>query len=448
MKVEKKEVLEIISARGIKTIRVDWCDHYGINRGKGVPADRFSHVIDDGIHCALPTFALDLGGNVATGTGTAEEVGYADLTAIPDLSTFRVIPWEENTARVIADLYFEGKPLALSPRGILKKVVKEYNDKGLKPVVGSELEFYLFQKNNGKWEYYADKTSMVYTMNPMVDKLNIIGKVKTAMAQMGYSVLYFNHEFFPSQYEINIIHGDVVEVADITFTFKQVVKEIAFQHGLLATFMGKPRNDGGGSGYHLHISLYDESKEKNLFDDPKGKYGLSELALQSIAGQLKHAEGMSAILASNINSYKRYVPGAFAAYYIVWGLDNRTTYIRIPPERGHGTRIENRAPDGSGNPYLVFAAALAAGLDGINRKLDPGEPFIGDAYRLLEGTNQYPVVPLSFGEALEEFKKSDFIREALGEPFVKMFLAVKGMEWNRFRNYVTDWEFNEYAFYL
>jgi glutamine synthetase len=133
--VEKKEVLEIIKAQGIKTIRVDFCDHYGINRGKGVPAERFPHVIDDGIHCALPTFALDLAGNVAQGTGTAEEVGYADMEAIPDLSTFRVIPWEENTARVIADLYFEGKPLAISPRGILKKVVQEYKEKSLRPIV-------------------------------------------------------------------------------------------------------------------------------------------------------------------------------------------------------------------------------------------------------------------------------------------------------------------------
>jgi len=445
--MEKKEVLETIKSQGIKTIRVDFCDLYGVNRGKGVPAERFVHVIDDGIHCALPTFALDLGGNVATGTGTAEEVAFADMQAIPDLSTFRVIPWEENTARVIADLYFEGKPLAVSPREVLKKVVNDYNKKGLRPIVGSELEFYLFEKVNGNWEYYADKTSMVYTMNPMVDKLNIIGKVKEAMAQMGYSVIYFNHEFFPSQYEINIIHGDAMEVADITFTFKQVVKEIAFQHGLLATFMGKPRNDGGGNGYHLHMSLYDKSKKKNLCEDPKRKNGLSQLALHFIAGQLKQARGMSAILASNVNAYKRYVPYSFAAYYIVWGLDNRTTYIRIPPERGHGTRVENRAPDGSANPYLAFAVALAAGLDGINQKLDPGEPFIGDAYAI-EGPNQYQLVPLSFGEALEELKRSEFVQSALGEPFLKDFVAVKEMELNRFRDYVTDWEFNEYSFYL
>src|SRR3990172_8204644 len=172
--MDRKEVLEIIRAQGIKTIRVDWCDHYGINRGKGVPAERFPHVIDHGIHCALPTFALDLGGNVAQGTGVAEEVAYADMQAIPDLSTFRVIPWEESTGRVIADLYFEGNPVAVSPRGILKKVIKDYEAKGLRPIVGSELEFYLFEKIDGKWEYYADKTSMVYTMNPMVDKLNII----------------------------------------------------------------------------------------------------------------------------------------------------------------------------------------------------------------------------------------------------------------------------------
>ena len=156
---------------------------------------------------------------------------------------------------------------------------------------------------------------------------------------------------------------------------------------------------------------------------------------------------MSAIFASNVNAYKRYVPDSFGAYYIVWGLDNRTTYIRIPPERGHASRIENRAPDGSANPYLSFAVALAAGLDGINRQVDPGEPFMGDAYRI-EGTDHYQLVPLSFGEALEELKKSEFVRSALGEPFVKNFLAVKEMELKRFRDYVTDWEFNEYSFYL
>jgi glutamine synthetase len=445
--MEKKRVMETIKSQGIKTIRVDFCDLHGINRGKGVPAERFPHVIENGIHCALPTFALDLGGNVAMGTGVAEEVAFADMQAIPDLTTFRVIPWEENTARVIADLYFEGKPLKVSPRGILKEVVKAYSKKGLRPVVGSELEFYLFEKVDGNWEYYTDKTSMVYTMNPMVDKLNIIGKVKEAMVRMGYAVIYFNHEFFPSQYEINIIHGDAIEVADITFTFKQMVKEIAFQNGLLATFMGKPRNDGGGNGYHLHISLYDESKQKNLCNDAKGPHGLSRVALQSIAGQLEHAKAMSAILASNVNAYKRYVPYSFGAYYIVWGLDNRTTYIRIPAERGHGTRIENRAPDGAANPYLALAAVLAAGLDGINRQLDPGEPFMGDAYQI-EETGQHQLVPLSFGEALHEMKKSDFIQSALGEPLVRDFLAVKDMELKRFNEYVTDWEFNEYAFYL
>jgi glutamine synthetase len=195
------------------------------------------------------------------------------------------------------------------------------------------------------------------------------------------------------------------------------------------------------------MSLYDKSNKKNLCEDLKGKNGLSQVALQFIAGQLEHARGMSAILASNINAYKRYVPYSFAAYYIVWGLDNRTTYIRIPPERGDGTRVENRAPDGSANPYLAFAVTLAAGLDGINRKLDPGEPFLGDAYGI-EGPNQYQLVPLSFGEALEELKKSEFVQSAMGEPFLKDFVAVKEMELNRFRDYVTDWEFNEYSFYL
>jgi len=443
----KAEILERIQAQGIQSIKVTFPDLFGVARAKVVPARHFAHAIDHGVHFAIPTFALDLAGNPATGTGVAEEIGYADMTAIPDLSTFTLIPWERNTAAVVADLYYRDELLPLAPRQILKNMVAEVNQLGFTPIIGSELEFYLLEQVEGECRTYVDKPSMVYTWNETIDRQRVSHQIAEAIEIMGYEVTSYCHEFFPGQYEINLNHAEALQIADRTFFFKQAVKEIAWQNNLLATFMAKPRSDLGGSGFHLHMSLNDRTTGANAFSDPTAPGGLSRLAYQWTAGQLAHAQGTAAIFAPVINSYKRYVLGAFAPYFVLWGLDNRTCYIRIPPERGGGARIENRMPDGLANPYLVFAAALAAGLDGVQRDLDPGPGFEGDAYAITD-PGEIPIVPQYLHDALDALARDEYICAKMGPQFIQAFTAVKRMEVERFRAHVTDWEFHEYAFHL
>lgn len=440
-------ILRQIESAHIQTVKVEFPDLFGVARTKAVPARHFPHVVEHGLQFAFPTFALDLAGNPATGTGTAEETGYADMTAIPDPSTFTAIPWEPHTAAVIADLYYKSEPVALAPRNILKRVVAEYEKRNLIPIVGSELEFYLLKRDNGTWRTYSDKPSMVYTWNDTIDPDGITRKIMDAVEAMGHRALAVAHEFFPGQYEINLDHGEALDMADRTFFYKQAVKEIAWQHGLMATFMAKPRSDLGGSGYHLHMSLADPATRANLFSDEKAPDGLSQLACHFIGGQIEHARGLTAVFAPTVNSYKRYVPGAFAPYYILWGYDNRTCYVRIPPERKGGARVENRTPDGVANPYLAFAAALAAGLDGIDRRIDPGPAYDGDAYMTADPAKT-PIVPQYLHEAVTALEEDGFLCQMLGPEFVKAFSAVKRLESQRFRAHVTDWEFNEYAFHL
>lgn len=442
-----ERIQQLIRERDIRTLRVEFSDFHGVTRGKAVSVDRLPHIAEDGMHFALPTFALDLAGNVAMGTGLADEVGYCDMTAIPDLDTFMVVPWEAHTAKVTADLYLNDRPLSLAPRSILKRVVEAYHELGLEPIVGNELEFFLLRPNGDGWAPYCDKPSMVYTMNPMVDPDNFLGSLRATMQEMGVPNLSCAHEFFAGQYEINLAHGKAVEVADRTSNFKQMVKEMATQAGLRATFMARPINDSGGNGFHQHLSLVDRQTGENRLYDAGDEYGLSELAHHFIAGQVAHAPAMMAVLAPTVNSYKRYQPFSFAPYYVVWGLDNRSTYIRIPPERKGGTRVENRTADGCANPYLVAAANLAAGLDGIKRRLDAGKPYLGDAYQMT-GEEGYAIVPQNLEAALSALEQDEVMLQTLGPGFVQAYLQVKRQEAERFRNYVTDWEINEYSFYL
>ncbi|MBI5030101.1 MAG: glutamine synthetase [Chloroflexi bacterium] len=442
----QEAILRQIDSAHIRTIKVQFPDFYGVARTKAVPARQFPHVLEHGIQFALPTFSLDLAGNGAAGTGTAEEVGFPDMTAIPDLSTFTVLPWEPHTAAVIADLYYEGKPIPLAPRNILKRVLDQYAQHHLMPIVGSELEFYLLKCDNGTWRTYAQRPSMVYTWNATIDPDGITRKICDAVEEMGHRALAVSHEFFPGQFEINLDHGEALNMADRTFFYKQAVKEIAWQNGLMATFMAKPRTDLGGSGYHTHMSIAHPETRENLFYDPRGDGQLSDLACGFIGGQIAHARAITAVLAPTVNSYKRFVPGAFAPYFVVWGFDNRTCYIRIPPERKGGTRVENRTADGVANPYLVFAAALTAGLDGIENHLNPGVPFSGDAYST--ASSDTPIIPQYLHEAVTALEEDAVICEAMGSDFVKAFCAVKRLESQRFRAHVTDWEFNEYAFHL
>jgi glutamine synthetase len=444
--MDKEEVLEKIKAAKIDTVRIDFSDMHGVNRGKIVPARRMEEVFEEGINCAKPTFSLDLNYNVFSGSGTGEEVDYADMTIIPDPATFSVVPYQEKTARLIGDIHVGEAPFPFCPRGLLKRVLKRYRDMGLEPIVAVELEFYVFRQDGAAFEYYCDRPSNVYTMNPRVDPSDLMRSMQNCLLDMGFEVLYCNHEFFQGQYEINWKHTDALTVADQAATFKAVCKELAAINNLYATFMGRPKNEMGGSGCHLHFSINDPKTGKNLFDDPNGKEGMSDLMRHFIAGQLAHAKGMTPFFAPNINSYRRYKLNSFAPYYLAWGLDNRTTYIRVPRERGKATRAENRAPCASANPYLAVALGLISGLEGIKQQMNPGDFYVGDLYQ--EAPGMFETMPLYLHEAVRELQNDALLCEAIGPEIVQNFTTMKLGEAERFRTHVNDWEFAEYSYHL
>jgi glutamine synthetase len=445
--MELKEIHEIIKAEDINALRIEYPDLYGVCRNKMMPAKNLEAVVEEGLNFAQAIYAIHLSNDVAPETGCGYEIEWKDMTIMPDLNTFAVLPYLEGTARLIGNAFREGEPIPVDPRFALQRILKKYEEKDLRPVCASELEFFLYNRNAGESaDLYNPNLSCIYQINPTCDSTGFLQKLQNTLLQLGIEVIYLNHEFFPSQYEINWKYDHVLNMADQSFTFKYVCKEMAAQNNLHLTFMGRPTTDGGGSGYHIHLSLSDPETRKNLFDDPKGQHGMSDLMRHFLGGQMAHAKGMSAFLAPTINSYKRYVPDSFAPYYLAWGLDNRTVYCRVPAERGPATRVENRAPCASANPYLAFAAAFAAGLDGIENKIEPGEHAVGDIYSVEPGT--YEPIPFYLRDALEELKADKVLCEAMGPEMIQAFVALKEDELDRFRKHVTDWEFKEYAFQL
>jgi glutamine synthetase len=442
--MELNEIQEIIKAKNITSLRLEFPDLYGISRSKMMPAKQVEHVAKEGLGFAQAIYGIHLGNDVAEGSGVGYEVDWKDMTVIPDLDTFAVLPYMDGIARLIGNAYTDGKPMKVDPRQCLKRILKQYDDMGLRAVCASELEFFLFEPDEANPpNLYNNKLASVYQLGPGSDKKFFLQKLQKTLLDIGMDILYMNHEFFPSQYEINWKYDEALKMADDSFTFKTVCKEMAAMNNLLLTFMGRPTTDGGGSGYHVHLSLSDPDTKENLFHDPDGEYGLSRLALYFIGGQMAHAKGMSALFAPTINSYKRYVPDSFCPYYMVWGMDNRTVYCRVPDERGAATRVENRAPCASANPYIVIAAAFAAGLDGIKNKIEPEAPIKGDVGFADPGTME--TVPFYLRDALDELKKDTVLCEAIGPELIQAFVALKQNELDRFRKHVTDWEFNEYS---
>jgi glutamine synthetase len=251
-----------------------------------------------------------------------------------------------------------------------------------------------------------------------------------------------NHEFMNSQYEINLRHAPALTAADRAFRLKVAVKDVAAQAGLLATFMGKPFNDQGGSGFHLHVSA--DRDDDNAFADGNDPEGVSDELRRFSAGVLAHAPALMAFLNPTINAYRRIVPDSLAPISVSWGWDNRTTFIRIPAERGRATRVELRIGDGSANPYLAIAATLFAGLHGLREELPLGDPVVGDGYTD-EASER---VPTSLGAALDALEADDYLRGAIGDAIVAPFLAMKRFELERHRAWVSDWERDEYLHHL
>jgi glutamine synthetase len=433
-----------LAEMGVRAVRLQYADLHGICRGKDIPISAFPHASEDGIGFVAAIMTVDLRHNVVAGF----EEGFPDLLARPDLDTLVALPWQPDVVACLVDLEDPAthEPSPLDSRGALKRVLAGFSEYGVSPIVAPELEFYLCEPDplalHG-YRPYAAQESPVYTVGDVADPKGTLSRMLDAAVGLDLKAIAAAHEYGRAQYEINLRHGPALNSADRAFRYKAMVKEMAARDGLLATFMGKPFNDDEGSGLHLHVSFQDADGH-NICDDPGQPQGLDPLARHFMAGVLEHAPGMMVFFNPTVNAYRRINAEALVPTRVCWGHDHRMTLIRVPQERGSATRLEVRLGDGTANVYLAYTAALAAGLDGIQRELEPPEPLTGMIYELPEEQLGRPL-PTSFHEALAELRNDEILMQAMGQELVDTFEAIKMAELERFRSWVTDWEFTEYS---
>jgi glutamine synthetase len=437
---------EQFGADGIDVVRVGYSDLMGTERGRDVLADRFDRTVGDGVAFCRSIYATSPMGDVIDIAGGLS-AGLPDIVVVPDLSTVRPVPWEPGVAHVIGDVYNpDGSPSEESPRQVLRRVIDRFAELGMRPIVGPELEFYVLEPDETKpngWGPYGAATGNVYVAGLKGDPENTLLSSLRELAAYGLDVVAANHEFGSGQFEINLWHSEALDAADRAFRFKSALKELARRRGKIATFMAKPFNEEGGSGFHVHFSTVD-AEGKPLFDDPNGADGLSDIARSAIAGVLAHAPALAAISNPTINSYKRFGPDTLAPWLIDWGLDNRSAMVRIPPERGRASRMELRLGDASANPYLAIAGLLGAAYLGIRDGLTPPDKLEGYGYDPTKAAK----LPADLGTAIDALEEDKDLADILGPSFVEAFVAYKRNELERFGQFVTDWEFREYAYHL
>ena len=432
--------------QGIDVVRIGYSDLIGTERGRDVLVNRFARTVGDGVAFCRSVYGTTPMGDVVEIQGGIE-AGLPDVLAFPDITTLQPVPWEPGVAHCIADLFNpDGSPSAESPRMVLKRVIEQFAEVGMKPIVGPELEFYVLErtdKNPTGWQRYGEATGNVYVSGLKGDPENVLLRTLRQLSAYGLEVVAANHEFSSGQFEINLWHSDALDAADRAFRFKAAIQELARQEDKLATFMAKPFNDEGGSGFHVHFSTSDDDGTP-IFDDPSADDGLSAVGKSAIAGVLAHAPALAALCNPTINSYKRFGPDTLAPWLIDWGLDNRSAMIRIPPERGRASRMELRLGDASANPYLVIAGLLASAYLGIRDQLKPPAALEGYGY----DPSKADRLPGDLATALDALEADTELADILGEPFIAMFCTYKRHELERFNHWVTDWEFREYAYHL
>jgi glutamine synthetase len=434
-------VLRAVRDQMVKFVHLQFTDVVGVVKGITIP----SHELET----ALTTGVWFDGSSIQGFARIAE----SDMYLMPDPSTFKVIPWEAKegagTARMICDVYTPaGEPFAGDPRGVLKRAMAKAEDMGFVYNAGPELEFFLFkydengqptlspQDHGGYFDYSTDEAVVV--RKDMV----------AALEALDISPEASHHEVATGQHEIDFRYADAVRTADNAVTFKYVVKAVARFHKLYATFMPKPIFGINGSGMHTHQSLVYRDSGKNAFADPQDEFGLSTTAKQFIAGQLVHARGLCPIVAPLVNSYKRLVPGYEAPVYLSWARINRSALIRVPRvSQTEATRLELRCPDPSCNPYLAFAGMLMAGLDGIERGLEPPDALEENLYEMDDECRadwRVKTLPGSLREALDCLSEDHVIQDALGPHVYERFMEAKTQEWDEYRTKVSGWEVQRY----
>lgn len=442
MSLDNKEytdevIKKLIKENDVKLIQLQFVDINGQVKNMGVPVEQLDKVLNNEIM---------LDGSSIKGFRSIET---SDMYFYPDRQSFQVLPWTSGSAksaRFVCDIYNpDGTPFEGCPRCNLKRVMKEAEKLGFSMNLGPEAEFFLFEKKDGKITTETQDKAGYYDVGPDDLGENVRGDIVSALKEMGFDIEASHHEVADGQHEIDFKYGDILTTADNVVTFRIAVKAIAAQHGLHATFMPKPIFGINGSGMHCNFSLFKNGK--NAFLDEKKEYKLSDVALYSIGGVLKHVKSITAITNPTVNSYKRLVPGYEAPVYLAWSLANRSALLRVPAKRGNATRVELRSPDPSCNPYLAFAAILEAALDGIRNKIDPPAPVESNIYHLTSKERKKQRIdslPGSLSDALENLEKSLVAKAALGEHIFKEFMRAKKKEWDSFRTYVSGWEIDKY----
>ncbi|MEA3345098.1 MAG: type I glutamate--ammonia ligase [Chloroflexota bacterium] len=435
----RESVLAAVEERSVDFIHLQFTDVVGVVKGVTIPVEQLPRALEEGVW---------FDGSTIQGFARIAE---SDMYLMPDPATFAVIPWEQEpgrvAARLICDVYTPAfEPFEGDPRGVLKRALAEAQGMGYVYQTGPELEFFLFRRgDDGKTAPQPHDQGGYFDLSTDL-AVEVRKDMVNALSAFGIQVEASHHEVASGQHEIDFQYADALRAADNAVTFKYALKAVAKKHGLHATFMPKPISGIAGSGMHTHQSLVGAQTGGNILADPENEYGLSEVAKHFIAGQLAHAQGMCAVLAPLVNSYKRLVPGYEAPVYISWARINRSALIRVPKVSDpQATRLELRCPDPSCNPYLAFAVMLEAGLEGIRQELEPMAPEEENLYDLdLARAQHMEVLPGSLDEALEELAKDSLVQKALGQHVYEQFMEAKTQEWNEYRLQVTPWEVERY----
>jgi glutamine synthetase len=436
------DVKEQIKEKGVEYIFCSFVELSGAPKAKLVPVTHLEQMISEG--AAFAGFAA---GDIGQGPHDP------DIVSMPDLDSLTILPWRKNVAWVPGNVYVNGKPWPYCPRTVLARQLERLRQKGYIFHVGVEAEFMLLKKNGdgnySPWDPLDTIGKPCYDLRALYRNLDVMATLIRYMQELGWAPYANDHEDANCQFEINWLYSDALNTADRHTLFKWMVRTVAEQHGLWATFMPKPFQHLTGNGAHYHLSLADAETGRNLFLDDTQDYGLSQLGRWFMGGLLHHARGMSAVIAPLTNSYKRLIRGAprsgatWAPVYVTYGPANRTQMIRIPAPG----RIENRAVDGAANPYLACAAILAAGMDGIEHKIDPGQANTENLYEMPEEElhrRNIGFLPTTLREAVECTAGDNVIKEALGPEFASYYIRVKFEEWSQYHESISQWEVDRY----
>jgi glutamine synthetase len=439
--MNEQDILKIVQDKKIRLVRFQYCDNGGIIRCKATHASQLATRMHEGIG---QTLAMSAWTGVETLASVDGMGAVGEFRLIPDLDTFTVLPYAPNTAAMFCNqIMLNGQPWEPDPRGFLQRMIARLAQRGMRLEAAAEHEFYFAREEVGK--YVPADYSLCYSTNGLDEQAEVMDAILSALEAQGISIELFHTELGPSQQELSIHHADALRAADNVGFTRETIRAVAHSFGLLATFAPKPFLDQAGSGAHIHFSLWgtDDSSHpgRNLFYDPNKRGLLSQTGLYFIGGVIRHIRGLLALTCGSVNSYSRLLPHFWSSAYGAWGFDNREGAIRVPStfwgRDAESTNLELKSADHSGNPYLALGGLIAAGLDGIENKIDPSAPQevdpgnLSDAERERLGIRR---LPESLAEALDELERDSALMAALGRQHAAAYLAVKRSEVEFFKD--------------